>query len=859
MLEQYLRAKEEAGSAVLFFRLGDFYEMFFEDAERAAPILDVALTSRNRDDPEPIPMCGVPVHAVQGYIGRLLAAGLEVALCDQIGDPATSPGLVERALVRIITPGTILDGDEGLDEGERFWLCALAPGAQAGTVALATLEVASGDVRSCLAADEQRAREEIARIAPRELLLAPAPDGDGGDLSALATMMGLEARPARSAVATEDVVNAALERVHERHGDLDTGEQAALRAVLGHAAATLRGGLGNVRALRRYTLADHLTLDERTRRNLAIVAGPDGDRRGSLCGVLDQTATAMGSRRLRDWLLYPLLDEEALGQRFDAIGHLLDNPGLRRDLILALRGVGDLERLTGRVGLGRVGPRDVARLGLALAAADGVASVLASTTLPPFMLAAPLEHRPPAGLVARIQGTIADQPPVALADGGVIRDGADAEIDRLRALLRDARGHLAALETREREATGIASLRIRHHRALGWFFEVTKANLRHVPERWTRRQSLVSGERFSSPELLELERDLGSAEARCLEREGILFAELTSEIATHESELAGLARRLGTLDALQSLAEVAHRYGYRRPELHPGHALEIREGRHPVVERTSAAGRFVSNDLTLDGDRRQIVILTGPNMAGKSTYLRQNALIVLMAHAGSFVPAAEARIPITDRIWTRVGASDDLVAGDSTFMVEMKETAAILGNLTPRSLVVLDEIGRGTSTYDGIAIAWAVAEYLHDVEPVAGARPKTLFATHFHELVALADARPRIYNASVAVKEWRDEVLFLRRVVPGPASRSYGIAVARLAGVPDAVVARARVLLDRLERGCGVADTAGREVRATPQLELFAPRTPSLRDEIAALAVEGMTPLDALNALHALVERARKS
>ncbi len=857
VLEQYLRVKEEAGDAVLFFRLGDFYEIFFEDAERAAPILDVVLTSRNKDDPEPIPMCGVPAHSVQGYIGRLLAAGLEVALCDQIGDPAASPGLVERALVRIITPATVIDGDEGLGESERIWLCALSRAAAPGCIALASLEVASGEVRSCIAADEERAREEIARIAPRELVLALADVADEA-LFALGAAAGFSARAARQQEQGNAAVQAALARLCEDQVGLDAGELQALAVLLGHAGATLRGALEHVARLRRYSLADHLALDERTRRNLAIIRGADGSRMGSLWWVLDQATGAMGSRRLRDWLLYPLLDKTKLEQRHDAVACLIENPGLRRDLIAALASVGDLERLTGRIGLGRAGPRDVARLGHSLSSGERAVALLANETSLPDLLVPAAAQCPPEGLAALIQQTIDEQAPGTLGEGSVIRDGADVEIDRLRALLRDTRGHMAALEGRERAATGISSLKIRHHRALGWFFDVTKANLKLVPERWTRRQSLVSGERFSSPDLLELERDLGQAEARCLEREAVLFGELVLQIGQHEAHLAGVARWFGTLDALQSFAEVAHRYGYQRPMMHAGHALEIREGRHPVVERTSAAGRFVANDVALDGERRQIIVLTGPNMAGKSTYLRQVALIVLMAHAGSFVPAEEARIPLTDRIWTRVGASDDLVAGDSTFMVEMKETAAILGNLSPRSLVILDEIGRGTSTYDGIAIAWAVAEYLHDVEAVAGARPKTLFATHFHELVGLAETHARVHNASVAVKEWRDEVLFLRRVVPGPASRSYGIAVARLAGIPNAVVARARVLLERLEQGEGVPGSGARKAAAaTPQLELFAARPQGLREEIAALEVEGMTPLEALNTLHDLVGRAR--
>jgi DNA mismatch repair protein MutS len=452
---------------------------------------------------------------------------------------------------------------------------------------------------------------------------------------------------------------------------------------------------------------------------------------------------------------------------------------------------------------------------------------------------------------------------VSAAEGGAIRDGADAEIDRLRSLLRDAKGWIAGLEAREREATGIASLKIRYHRILGYFFEVTKANLGRVPAHFVRRQSMVSGERFSTAELADLERQLSTAEDRCREREVELFAELLGRVAEHERRLAELADWLATLDALAGLAHTAHEHRYVRPRLHRGTALRIREGRHPVVERTSAAGAFVPNDTSLDDGSEQIAILTGPNMAGKSTYLRQVALIVLLAHAGSFVPAAEADIPLTDRIWTRVGASDDLVAGDSTFMVEMKETAAILAHLTPRTLVVLDEIGRGTSTYDGIAIAWAVAEHLHELEPAPGRRVKTLFATHFHELTALADVHRRIRNLSVAVREWRDDVMFLRRVVR-PAGRSFGVAVARLAGVPDAVVKRSRSS-SGCSKGGSPAESRSDAARKSPpdnQLELFsaagAAAAAELKRELASIDVDTLTPLEALQRLHELASRARR-
>jgi DNA mismatch repair protein MutS len=607
-------------------------------------------------------------------------------------------------------------------------------------------------------------------------------------------------------------------------------------------------------------------MDERARRNLAVLEGSSGGgRAGSLWWVIDRSATAMGSRRIREWLVSPTLDLVRLDERHGAIDALVEAPGLRAELLAALKTIGDLARLVSRIGIGRAGPRELKRIGHALERAAEIAAMLAGSEAP-LLARVAAAAVPPAGLGDVLLSHLADAPPASIAEGGAIRDGVDAEVDRLRSLLRDAKGWIAQLEAREREATGIASLKIRYHRVLGYFFEVTKPNLGRVPAHFVRRQSMVSGERFATAELTELERQLATAEDCCRERETELFAGLLARVAEEERRLTEVADCLATLDALCGLAHTAHENRYVRPRLHRGTGLRIREGRHPIVEVTSAAGHFVPNDTSLDDRGEQIAILTGPNMAGKSTYLRQVALIVLLAHAGSFVPAAEAEIPLTDRIWTRVGASDDLAAGDSTFMVEMKETAAILAQLTPRTLVILDEIGRGTSTYDGIAIAWAVAEHLHELEPAPGRRVKTLFATHFHELTALADVHRRIRNFSVAVREWRDDVAFLRRVVPGPASRSFGVAVARLAGVPDAVVKRSRELLGVLEKGgspAGARSDAASEARPPdPQLDLFAAAgadaATELRRELASIDVETLTPIEALQRLHELASRARR-
>ncbi|MEW6271222.1 MAG: DNA mismatch repair protein MutS [Thermodesulfobacteriota bacterium] len=861
MLAQYLRVKQQAGDAVLFFRLGDFYEMFFEDAERVAPLLDLTLTSRNKDDPNPIPMCGVPHHAAQGYVSRLVAQGLKVAICDQVGDPQTSPGLVERGLTRIVTPGTVLEEEEGLASSEPGYLVALGRGGGDNGVVLVTVEASTGELRCCETAASSVAREELLRIAPREVLV-PAGDEVLGEIAAASgAAVTPRGRPAGDAAADAARV---LDRLLAGDRPASAGPSEAARAVLesalAYVAETVRGGLDHLAPPQLYALGDHLMLDERSRRNLAVVEGAGRGRHGSLWWAVDRTVTAMGARRLRDWLLYPLLDLHAIGERLDAVEALVEAPGLRADLAEGLRPIGDVERLAARISLGRAGPRELVRLARALERASGVHELLSAAPRPALLERIAAAIAPPPGLAARIGALLADAPPLTAAEGGAIRPGADDEIDRLRALTRDAQGLIAELEARERAATGIASLKVRYQRVFGYFFEVTKANLKSVPPHFVRRQTVASGERFTSPELRELEQQLTTADDRCRQREAALFGELLGEVQAHDAALLRLARELATLDAVAGLATTAHEGGYSRPQVHAGSALDIRDGRHPIVERTSAAGCFVANDASLDEEGQQIVVLTGPNMAGKSTYLRQVALIVLLAHAGSFVPAAESRIPLTDRIWTRVGAADDLVAGDSTFMVEMKETAAILGNLTPRTLVVLDEIGRGTSTYDGIAIAWAVAEHLHDATPAPGARVKTLFATHFHELTALADSLPRVRNYSVAVREWKDDVLFLRRVVPGPASRSYGVAVARLAGVPDAVVRRARDILRGLEEGKGLGPSGAARTRARneAQLDLFADPAQRLRRELAELDPDALSPLQALTKLHELALLARE-
>ena len=837
LLAQYLRIKAEHEHAILLFRLGDFYEMFFEDATTAARVLDLTLTARNRGAPDEVPLCGFPAHAAQPYIGRLLAAGHAVAICEQLDAPGK--GLMTREVVRVITPGTILE-EESLDPTAPSLLAALVH--EAGRFGLATVDFASGAVRAAELPGWAATRDELERLEPRELLLAEALPPD------VVTWCG-PPRPWAVAPLPAAVVS-------EEHDELPPLAARAVAGALAYVDRVFRRRPAHLRPVERWDSAGVLCLDAATRRNLELVETFRGERRGSLLWLLDETCTPMGARRLRSWLLWPLLDLLRIGERLDAVEALVERPEARTALRTALDGVGDLERLAGRLGARTVGPRELGQLAAALRRVDAVQAVLATIPAPLVRrLSIALDGLP--DLVADVSATLMDAPPPHTRVPGYIRSGAHPEIDALREAARDGKGWIARFEASERQRTGIANLKVRYNKVFGFYVEVTKANLGAVPPEYERKQTLVGAERFVTPALKEHEARVLGAEERLRLLEQHVFAELLERAASRQPTIARTADALATLDVLASLAEVAHRRRWVRPRLTRERRLVIREGRHPVVEALSSEP-FVPNDTLLDTEDSQLVVLTGPNMAGKSTYLRQVALIVVLAHLGSFVPATSADIGLTDRVFTRVGASDNLIGGESTFMVEMRETAHILANLSPRSLVILDEIGRGTSTFDGISIAWAVAEHLHE----APERPRSLFATHYHELTALAAERPRVRNFSVAVAEWQGRVVFLRQVVPGPASRSYGIEVAELAGVPASVVARARTLLAGLEAGGGPGHEVDRsgivpEDRAPRQLALFPGAEERLRRELAALDPERLTPLEALATLARLVAQAR--
>jgi DNA mismatch repair protein MutS len=861
MMRQYLEMKARAPDAFLFFRLGDFYELFFEDAVRAAEILQITLTARSKG-PERVPMCGVPFHAARRHVARLLDGGHKVAICEQVETPGTSPGLVRRDVVRIVTPGMVLD-EEVLEASAPSWLAAVA--ADKARWGAALLDGTTGEFRAAEGEGVVQLVEWLSLASPRELLL---PQGGAAEVEeALRRALPRVPLSTTAVDSFHPVRAAAFLRTHFQVAALDGfGLERAPRATAAAGAAlrylkdTQRTDGVHVTAVRLEPLGACLVLDSVTRANLELVRTlRDGSRQGSLLGVLDRTVTSLGARKLSSWLLAPLRSLPDIERRLDAVEELSKKHVWREVWTGLLRQVADVERLCGRLAVGVGNARDLSALSRSLAVLPDLGRALGACQAASLgCLAQPLAAH--AELQALLARAVADEPPATLDEGGMFRPGYAEELDRLVALSTDGKSTLVQLEQRERGRTGISSLKVRYNRVFGYFLEVTRSNLHLVPADWERRQTMVGAERFVTPELKSWEEQVLTAEeTRCaLERR--LFDELRSRVLKDLPALKASADAIATVDALLSFARCAADYGYTRPQLDVSGTLEIVGGRHPVVERLLHSEPFVPNDVRVACDAAQVLILTGPNMAGKSTVMRQVALITLLAQAGSFVPATRARIGLADRIFTRVGASDNVAGGQSTFMVEMAETAAILHHATRDSLVVLDEIGRGTSTYDGLSIAWAVAEHLHDR---IGCR--TLFATHYHELTDLALEKPRVRNASMGVQEVGGRVVFLRTLVEGGSSRSYGIEVARLAGLPAAVVRRAREVLGNLEAGeldaSGQPRAAHRGAPPQDQLGLFGPLpgSPAAQalEGLEAARVETLTPLEALNLLALLQGKAR--
>jgi DNA mismatch repair protein MutS len=854
-MRQYHDAKRQYRDAIVFFRMGDFYEMFFEDALVAARALDLTLTSRSKDSAGgSIPMCGVPFHALDGYLARLVRKGYRVAICEQVEDPRKAKGIVRREVVRVVSPGTLLDANY-LDAREPAFLMALGPDGD-GRVGAALIDVTTGDFSAAEYAGTERwqvLQDELKVLRPRELVVP-----SGLDVATLLPEVAFAAIPVTVIEGWHFDAEAArrvlTEQLHTRSLDgfgLEGRPAATLAAgaLVSYLRETQKADLAHVTTVHLREQADHLLVDPVTLKHLEIVEGAEGGRAGSLLDELDLTITPMGGRLLRSWLLRPLVALEPIRDRLDAVEELAFHGIERAKVREAFKPVHDLERLVARAALGVAGPRDLAGLKVSLGAVPRARMLIAPLQAPLITsLASQLDDLPE--LRARLEAVLVDEPPALARDGGMIRDGVDRELDDLRHVSRSGKQVIAEMEQAERSRTGIASLKIRFNRVFGYYIEISKANLHNVPSDYLRKQTIAGGERFITPALKDYEEKVLGADERILEREIELFETLRAEVTSVAGAIQATARAVAAADVLAALAEAAAVGNYTKPHVHDGDEMLVVDGRHPVVER-HVSDAFVPNDITLNSTSHQLVVLTGPNMGGKSTYLRQTALVCLMAQAGSFVPAREAKLALVDRVFARVGASDNIARGHSTFMVEMQETATILHLATSRSLVVLDEIGRGTATFDGLSIAWAVAEYL---ATNARARPKTLFATHYHELTDLADAIPGVINFHVTAREYHDDIVFLRKILPGRSDRSYGIQVARLAGLPPSVVDRAREILsgleqDELARGGRPSVTESGRTPAE-QLSLFAPAGDDrMAARLRAIDVDRCTPLEALTLL----------
>ena len=865
---QYLRVKSAYPDAIVLFRMGDFYETFDDDAELTARDLEITLTSRSMGKDIKVPMAGVPAHSLEPYLARLIKKGHKVAICEQLTDPATSRGLVERDVVRVVTPGTVFEASL-LDEDANNYLAAVVE--QSDQVGLAYVDITTGEF-SAAQFSRDRLYPELARISPAEILI---PAGD-----TLPEWLPEEERSKLSGVGEEPQgAGLPIVQVNPASFDLDMAGDALLShygiltlesfgceklplatraagAIVDYLSVTHKAAAPKLTPLSVYSLERYMALDIQTRRNLELFqAGRWESRELSLFAALDQTRTPMGGRMLRRWVGQPLLDERELERRLDAVQYLVDS-GLNRARIReTLSEVSDLERILGRLQTETAAPRDLTGLKLGIGASTPLSSPLeeGETVKVEWLRQQLVTIDEVSELIER---AINDEPSGSVGDGNVIRDGFSKELDDLKKQSREARSFIAGLEQRERDRTGIRNLRVGYNQVFGYYLEVSKSNQAQVPEDYIRRQTLANGERYIVPELKEYESQVLNARERIEELEKNLYRQVCAQISLHAEAITRLATGIAVVDVIASLAQVAARHRYVRPTINQDNVIDIRNGRHPVVERHLGTASFVPNDVYLANDDVRIVVLTGPNMAGKSTYIRQAAIIVLMAQIGSFVPADEAAIGLVDRIFTRVGLQDDLATGQSTFMVEMVETAAILNQATPRSLVILDEIGRGTSTYDGLSIARSVIEHLHN-NPRLGC--KSLFATHYHELTELARTLPGVRNFSVAVTEEEGRVVFLHRIVPGGADRSYGVHVAQLAGLPQAVVSRAWEVLDDLEKtGSGRSSpNRGRGQEPAVQMPLFEPEQ-QLRDTVLNLDVANLTPLEAINKLYELQEQARR-
>ena len=860
MMQQYQRFKQEHPDSILLFRMGDFYETFYEDAREASRILGLTLTRRNNGKANEIPLAGLPYHALDTYLARLVKAGRKVAICEQMEPPQKGKAVVRREVVQVISPGTILTEDL-LDHKRNNYLVGVFE--DTDSVGVAVAEVSTGDFR-VLECKRSDLWEMIGRIDPAEVV-APEAWCDANAERFASHMEGVlltrcDDWSFSRAYAYETLVQHFKTKSLKGFGadDMTSGVSAA-GGVLNYLKVNQRGAIPHITGLKAEDHSDHMTLDLVTQRNLELVSAiHDGRREGTLLSVLDKTRTAPGARLLREWLFRPLTRVPGIERRLDSVDELYDNERLRADLRESLRNVGDIERIMSKVCCGRATPRDLGVLRDSLKSIHPIRTHLDSTKSELLTdLATGLPDL--RDVEALIDATLVAEPPIQIADGGVIRVGRHAELDELRNAASGGREWVAGLQTREREATGIPSLKVSYNRAFGYYIEVTRANLDKVPETFIRKQTLVNAERFITPDLKDWEAKILGADDRAKALEKDLFFALREEVSSWVAPIQTTARSIATADVLCSFSEVSKQQDFVRPTVDDGASIEISDGRHPVIETLLPAGSFVANDVNVDGESDQILIITGPNMAGKSTILRLTGLVVLLSQVGCFVPATKAHIGIADRIFTRVGASDNLARGESTFLVEMNEAANILNNATEKSLVLLDEIGRGTSTFDGLSIAWAMTEYLHNSD----VRPRTLFATHYHELTELEDLLPRVRNYSVAVQERADEIVFLHTLVKGGCDHSYGIQVAQLAGMPKNLIEDAKRVLARLEQNdLSVTQSAVRHSRraSNGQISLFEATGETTAHPVLvaleAMNVDEMTPVEALVKLEALKREA---
>ncbi len=848
MMKQYHAMKRRYEGAVLFFHLGDFYEAFYEDASTCSDVLGITLTSR-RNAGGTIPMAGIPIRASQGYMEKLLRAGYRVAVCDQVEDPSLSKGIVKREVTRVLTPGTVTEG--GLvDDKDNNFLLAVCPGTAA--VGLSWVDLSTGEflLADC---DESMLTDELPRINPSEVLV---PESASAEITALLSSCGCMVTTQTDQVFDRDTcLKKLLDHFQvaslDGFGCADAGPSVtAAGAALNYLHETQKGALSHISSVRMYSQNTSLAMDRTTRRNLDLLrAAATGDKRHSLFGTIDRTVTGMGGRLLQSWLSTPLIDVQAISARHEAVEELTAQASRDR-LRTALKDVKDMERLCGRVARRRANGRDMIALRNSIRAIPEIHAALGSVS-------APLLRKTGGGIdkLADVESAISkvlvDEPPVEITDGGLITDGVDEELDDLRNITRDGKGWITSLESKEKERTGINSLKIGFNRVFGYYIEVTHTHGEKIPPHYVRKQTLNNAERYITEELKEYETKVLTSEEKSKEIEYRIFTDLRESVAGETGRIQQTARALARVDALTSLAQVAVENNYCRPVMTENVELCVKEGRHPVVEKTLKPGEFTPNDTDFD-DEKGLVILTGPNMSGKSTYIRQVALITIMAQSGGFVPAEKATIGVVDRVFTRIGASDEIARGQSTFMVEMNETALILNNATEKSLIILDEVGRGTSTLDGLSIARAVAENIHDK---VGAR--TLFATHYHELTELAASLARAVNYNVAVREWGDEVVFLHKIEPGETDKSYGIHVARLAGVPADVIDRAKDILQGLETKAldSSAEEKESEHKGQTQLPLFASQPSKVEEDLLGMDTDNITPVDALLKLRELKDK----